>query len=88
MNSSNYNLRPTLQRTIDKGSVSTPPQSLSLVRVLHQARNLLHHSQSAVINTVTQFHFAAVQDHVLVVVCAYKRKQYVFKMLLVSRPGQ
>lgn len=55
-----------------KRCVVTSAQSLCLVRVLHQPGDLLHHGQSAVINTVAQLHFAPVQHHVLVVVGAYK----------------
>lgn len=54
-----------------KWSVVTSTQSLRLVRVLHQAWDLLHHGQSAVIQTVAQLHSAPVQHHVLVVVGAY-----------------
>lgn len=55
-----------------KRSAVTQAQTLCLVRVLHQPRDLLHHSQSAVFNTVAQLHFAPVHDHILVVVRAYK----------------
>lgn len=46
----------------------TSAQSLRLVRILHQSWDLLHHSQSSVINAVVQFDFAPVQNHVLIVV--------------------
>lgn len=58
-----------------KPSVVTSPQGLGLVRVLHQARDLLHHCQGAVINAAAQLDFTAVQDHVLVVVRAYNRER-------------
>lgn len=72
-----------------KQCVVTSPQSLGLVRVLHQARDLLHHSQGAVIDAATQFHFAAVQHHVLVVVRAYNSEgEKNSKMPLSSSPGR
>jgi len=54
-----------------KRRVVTSAQRLRLVGVLHQPRDLLHHRQSAVINTEAQLHSAPVQHHVLVVVGAY-----------------
>lgn len=60
-----------LEKT-DQRSAVTQAQTLCLVRVLHQARDLLHHSQSAVIDTVAQLHFAPVHYHILVVVRPYK----------------
>lgn len=70
-----------------KRCVVTSPQSLGLVRVLHQARDLLHHSQGAVIDAATQFHFAAVQHHVLVVVRAYNSEGKKFKHAVGLEPG-
>lgn len=57
------------QRTEREGGAVTSTQSLSLVRVFHQPRDLLHDGQSAIIKAVTQLDFAPVHYHVLVVVC-------------------
>lgn len=58
----------------------TSAQSLGLVRILHQAGDLLHHSQSAVVQDLAQLHFAPVQHHVLVVVssCRGWREFFLF----------
>lgn len=74
MNSANTCKRETMEQ-LKKRRVVTSPQSLGLVRILHQTRDLLHHHQGAVIDAAAQFHFASVQDHVLVVVCAYNRER-------------
>lgn len=70
MNSANT-CEGSIMEQLKERRVVTSPQSLGLVRILHQAGDLLHHGQGAVIDTAAQFDFAAVQDHVLVVVRAY-----------------
>lgn len=63
-------VKPIVEKT-DQRSAVTQAQTVCLVRVLHQPRDLLHHGQGAVINTVAQLHFAPVHYHILVVVGAY-----------------
>lgn len=74
MNSANTCEKATMEQW-EEQCVVTSPQSLGLVRVLHQAWDLLHHSQGAVIDAAAKFDFATVQDHVLVVVRAYNREK-------------
>lgn len=59
MNSANTCEKATMDQW-KKRRVVTSPQSLGLVRVLHQARDLLHHGQGAVVDAAAQFDFAAV----------------------------
>ena len=49
-------------------------EGLCLVGVLHQSRDLLHHSQSPVSHPVSQRHSAQVHHHVLVIIGAWEAK--------------
>lgn len=78
-----------IQNTIEcRKWLAASAQSLCLVRVLHQAGDLLHHSQRTVVETVAQLHFASVQHHVLIVVGSCKSYRWIYgrEKSLIKRP--
>ncbi|KAG7218355.1 hypothetical protein INR49_020440, partial [Caranx melampygus] len=64
----NHRVRATMEPTVANTTKIHRAGLSTIIGVLHQPRDLLHHSQSTVINAVAQLYFAPVQHHVLVVV--------------------